>query len=81
MDRQQAVRLLFLTLFRLRRLTGWLDLLRHSQAKATKLRVVVLSTHGEYYSSEALASGATAFVRKGDIDELVSTLTELLVDC
>jgi hypothetical protein len=41
------------------------------------VQVVVLSAHGDSYAEQALLSGAKAFVPKGDIRQLLSTLSEL----
>jgi CheY-like chemotaxis protein len=58
-----------------------LEVLRRLQAAATSVQVVVLSAHEDGYAMQALASGATAFVRKGDIPQLVTTLTQVSQEC
>ncbi len=55
-----------------------LEVLHHLQTMATSVRVVVLSGHGDGYQDQVLASGATAYVPKGDIPRLIDTLSGLI---
>src|SRR5687768_15833094 len=47
-----------------------LEVLQQLQAMETKVQVLVFSAHGDDYQDQVLASGATAFVSKGDIPRL-----------
>jgi two-component system response regulator YesN len=58
-----------------------LEVLRRLQKMTNRVHVVMLSGHDLGYADQALASGATAFVRKGDIPQLVSTITRVLKEC
>ncbi len=57
-----------------------LEVLQHLQGMETGAKVVVLSGHGDRYQDQVLASGATAYVPKGDIPQLLNTLSHLLKD-
>ena len=58
-----------------------IEVLRHLKAQKTDVHVVVLSAHADSYANHALASGASAFVAKGDIPQLVATLRRLVKEC
>ena len=54
-----------------------LEVLHHLQAREARVRVVVLSAHGDDYQEQVLKDGAAAFIPKGDIPRLMHTLLEL----
>jgi CheY-like chemotaxis protein len=55
---------------------GGIEVLHHLKEKPVK--VVVLSADVEILSQEVLARGATAFVHKDNIPQLLATLSQLL---
>lgn len=55
-----------------------LQVLEHLRAQGMPVRVVVLSAHSDpYYERQVLADGAVAFVAKGNVESLLSTLLGL----
>jgi len=55
-----------------------LEVLHQLQAREMRVQVLVLSAHGNDYRDQVLASGAAAFVPKGDIPRLHQTLSDLV---
>jgi YesN/AraC family two-component response regulator len=58
-----------------------IEVLHRLQAMTTRVHVVVLSAHSESYADQALASGAIAFVSKGDIPQLLAILSRVIKEC
>jgi len=55
-----------------------LEVLHQLQTRETRVQVLVLSAHGSDYRDQVLASGAAAFVPKGDIPRLRQTIADLV---
>ncbi|HXF63865.1 MAG TPA: response regulator transcription factor [Caldilineaceae bacterium] len=83
-DGDEALRLvdqlapdLLLLDIRMPRMDG-MEVLERLQAQGMPVQVVVLSAHSDpYYERQVLADGAAAFVAKGNVESLLSTLRDL----
>jgi len=55
-----------------------LEVLHQLEVREMSVQVLVLSGHGSDYREQVLASGAAAFVPKGDIPRLRQTIADLV---